>query len=245
MSAWAARHKACLPRPRNTHGGTGRIEHFLSRCGRQRRRGAYKPANKPPGRHCFALRGCRDLRRLDKRRVSIRLPEWRRQERLLSWAFPMPWQHAESLLPRRLLRRWLTNPRPGISPSRDASRSCRPPSPRESPRASGHLSFSYIQSIRLEFCLFLLASQSPWSSTATSYSSVRVTPICSIVTLMFSTPRGTRTFTFVPTVSPPNCQSRIATPCRVRSILSRVVKARAPEGHTVAHMGRLPMLVRS
>src|SRR5689334_18254505 len=101
------------------------------------------------------------------------------------------------------------------------------------------------QAVVLLLIFFFRHVQSPMSKLATSYSSVVVIPICSIVTSIFCTLRGTSTLTLVRTVSPPNCHSRIATPWRVRSIVSRVVKVSAPEGQTVAHMGRLPMLVRS
>src|SRR5215467_5944873 len=101
-----------------------------------------------------------------------------------------------------------------------------------------------LQAVVLLPVLFVGHFQSPMSRLATSYSSVVVVPICSIDTSILCTLRGTRTLTLVRTVSPPNSHSRIATPWRVRSMVSRVVNVSAPEGHTVAHMGPLPMLVR-
>src|SRR5437763_10786739 len=80
------------------------------------------------------------------------------------------------------------------------------------------------------------------SNAATSYSSVRVIPNCSTPTSIRATLRGTSTFTLVRTISPPNCQSLIASPSRVRSMFSRVVYVRAPDGQTVAHIGPLPTL---
>src|SRR5579859_4090038 len=70
---------------------------------------------------------------------------------------------------------------------------------------AGIFLFFALQAVVLLPILFFCHFQSPMSRLATSYSSVAVLPICSIATSIFRTLRGTRTFTLVRTVSPPNC----------------------------------------
>ena len=97
----------------------------------------------------------------------------------------------------------------------------------------------------------IVSHHAPSSSAATSYGSaggveLRLSELSGISptsTCVISV--GTSTWTLVRTCWSPNCQSLTARPCRVRMISSMVVKASAPDGQTVAHIGRRPVLVRS